>query len=119
MDRHLLVNVRETIQNFPEESPQPVLVLVQAVIDGVPQSAFFTVFHLSGHRDHDWDGKQAARQTSSGEKEVLHHIFLEALYLNTFSRYQYLGQLFFSDAPNISTQISVLLWETNVYFHTN
>lgn len=53
MDRHLLVNVSEAVQDFPEESPQPVLVLVQAVINGVPQSAFFTVFHLSEHRAHD------------------------------------------------------------------
>lgn len=27
-DPHLLVNVSETVQDFPEESPQPVLVLV-------------------------------------------------------------------------------------------
>lgn len=47
-DRHLLVNVSKTVQNFPEESPQSVPVLVQAVIYRVPQSAFFTVFHLSG-----------------------------------------------------------------------
>lgn len=47
-DRHLLVNVSKTVQNFPEESPQSVLVLVQAMIYRVPQSAFFTVFHLSG-----------------------------------------------------------------------
>lgn len=53
VDRHLLVNVREAVQDFPEESPKPVLVLVQAVVDGVPQSAFFTVFHLSRHREHD------------------------------------------------------------------
>lgn len=84
MDRHLLVNVSEAVQDFPEESPQPVLVLVQLVVYGVSQSAFFTVFHLCGHREHDWDAKQRARQTSIGRKEVLHHIFLAEEYFSTF-----------------------------------
>lgn len=83
-DRHLLVNVSEAIQDFPEESPEPVLVLMQPVIYGVPQSAFFTVFHLSEHRAYEWDAKQGARQTSIGRKEVLHHIVLAEECINTF-----------------------------------
>lgn len=66
MDRHLLVNVSEAVQDFPEKSPEPVLVLMQPVVYGVPQSAFFTVFHLSGNRGHDC--KQRARPTSIGGK---------------------------------------------------
>lgn len=36
IDKHLLVDVSKSIQYFPEESPQPILVLVQAVIYCVP-----------------------------------------------------------------------------------
>lgn len=81
MGRHLLVNVSEAVQDFPEESPQPVPVLVQPVVYGVPQSAFFTVFHLAGHRGYERDAKRRARQTSIGGKEVLHHIFSHFRYL--------------------------------------
>lgn len=69
MDRHLLVNVSKTIQNFPEESPQSVPVLVQAMIYRVPQSAFFTVFHLSGT---EIMTEMRGRETSSGKNRVLH-----------------------------------------------
>lgn len=69
MDCHLLMNVSKTIQNFPEESPQSVLVLVQAVIYRVPQSAFFTVFHLSSTETMT---EMRGRETCSGKNGVLH-----------------------------------------------
>lgn len=40
------MNVRNAIQDLPEESPEATAVLVKTQVYCVPQSAFFTVFHL-------------------------------------------------------------------------
>lgn len=43
---YLLMNVRNAIQNLPEEPPEATAVLVKALVYCVSQSTFFTVLHL-------------------------------------------------------------------------